>query len=196
MKRYFFGNLHVYVSLALHTHTHTLLLRAVPLERALFACRLELLDCLLVLPANLRAQLVEAHRLVFELQVRHLDCVRDHHLLHLIVRRRDSLVALEALHRALSTLRLVRDHAAHGAPRHARGCALVERSVSRLRVGAKAAVARPLHLLAHESTRHVDELAPHEHNLLAEQKLLGDDRGEPTEKVSCTVNDANRLFIF
>lgn len=83
---------------------------------------------ILILPANLVAETADCAVLTARLQAQDTQSLRNHHLLHLVVRGRDALEDLEPLHRSGPSGRLVGDHATDGLIEDPGRCSEVERT--------------------------------------------------------------------
>ena len=80
---------------------------------------------ILVLPAELLAETAEGAVLPARLEAEHTEGLGDDHALLVVIWRRDTLKGLQACHGGGTTLSLVGNHAADGAPKHLGGLAVV-----------------------------------------------------------------------
>mmetsp|Transcript_28490 Transcript_28490/g.72489 ORF Transcript_28490/g.72489 Transcript_28490/m.72489 type:complete len:212 (-) Transcript_28490:158-793(-) len=139
---------------SLGTQSEQTLLGLVELEGLRLTLGLQLLDGLLVLPADRSGQITQLAEAVPVLQAQHLQSVRHDHALHAVVGSRHTLEHLQALQSSVATLGLVGHHAAHSPPEDAGGSTEVEWATHGVGVHALAQEALVLHLLAHQATRH------------------------------------------
>ena len=80
---------------------------------------------ILVLPAELVAESADGAVLAAGLKTEDTESLRDDHALLVVVRGRNTLEGLQALHGGGTTGGLVRDHAPDGAPEHLGGSTVV-----------------------------------------------------------------------
>lgn len=152
------------------------------------------------------------HRAVLpaRLQPQDPQRLRHNHALLPIVWGRNALEELQTLEGGGATGSLVRDHAADGSEKDFGRSAVMEGArlfgvynvalvkevvVAQLNEGGSLRIefaslnGLTRYLVAEEATRNVDLLAANDNNLLAVQDLLGDDRGQPAQKMALTIND-------
>jgi len=146
------------------------------------------LDDVLVLPSDIVAQPSQRTELPSWLEAENLECGWDDHLLLLVVWGRDTLEGLEPLHGLLALLGLVWHHSSHRAPEDLGGSAEVERASGGLDVATQPQELQVLELVPVEVSAHVDALAPHDHDLVADQNVLGDDGGQTAHQVAAAIN--------
>ena len=124
------------------------------------------------------------------LQSQNTEGLWHNHALRPVVGRGDTLEDLQALKSGGTACGLVGDHATDGLVEDAAGGAEVEGTTAgRVVTGHLAEVGVVLQLGAEELAGHVEVLATDDNDLLAGEKLLGDDGSQATEKVALAVND-------
>jgi len=153
---------------------------------------LQSLDNVLVLPADVVAQPTEGAELPAWLEPENLKGGGDDHPLLLVVWGWDTLEGLESLHGILSPLGLVGNHAPHSPPEHFGGGTEVEGAAARLDIAPKPEELEHLQLVPVEVAGLVDALAPHHHNLVAVEDVLGHDGGQTAHQVATAI-DHHRL---
>jgi len=173
----------------LDLHTLHSLLAAVPLTGAHLALGLKLVDNVSVLPADLGGETAQNGVFASGLQVDLTESVRHNNALKSVVRGRDTLEDLEAVHGSGTAGGLVRDHTTDNTVEDLGRSTLVERTVLRVGVGALVLELEVLELVAHERTSHHDALGADTHDFLTVQQLLGDHRGQTTKDVVTAIND-------
>ena len=166
-----------------------LLLGGIKLGTTCLTLLLERVDNVAILPAHLRGQAADSAPLAIRAQANDTKSLGNDHLLRLVIGGRAALENLEALHGLGTTWSLVRDHAANNVSRHARRGAVVDVSARRVGGHGLATVGKHLELVTVKRARVVNALAPHEHNLLARQKLLGHNRGKAPHHVAVGIDD-------
>lgn len=153
------------------------------------------------------------HGAVFasRLEAQYPEGLRDDHALLAVVRGRNALEKLEAFQSCRAASSLVGDHAADGPVEDLGGCTMVEGAglfgvddvalvqevvvpqLQRVWLNAMFLVridTNPnMHLVAEETARNVNLLAPDDDNLLAVEDLLRDNRSKAAQKMALAVND-------
>merc|ERR1712038_2001121 len=92
------------------------------------------------------------------------------------------------LHGLLSPLGLVWHHSPDRAPKDLGRRAEMEGSSGRLDVATQPQKLQVLELVPVEVTAHVDTLASHDDDLVAQQNVLGDDGGQTAHQVAAAIN--------
>lgn len=154
------------------------------------AALLESGNDVLVLPADLVGETANGAELTAGLQSQDTEGLGDDHLLLLVVGRGNTLEDLETLKSGGTASSLVGDHATDGLVEDTRRGAEVEgTTASRVVTGHLAQVGVVLELGTEELARDVEGLGADNDDLLAVEKLLGDDGGKTTKEMALAVDD-------
>jgi hypothetical protein len=151
-------------------------------------------DNVLVLPANLVAQTADGAVLAARAEAEDTQSLGNDDTLLLVIRRRNTLEDLEALHSGGTTGGLVGNHAADSLVEDAgRGAEVEGAATGGVVTGHLAQVGVVLELGAEELARDVESLGADNDDLLAVEELLRNDAGEAAQKVALAIDDDERL---
>jgi len=131
-----------------------------------FASFLEGRDDRLILPANLVGETTELTELTTWPQSEDLERRGHDDALLLVIRGRDTLVHLQALHRVLAAVQLVRQHASDGPPEDLAWSAEMIRTTSGVRVHVLLQEIQILEFVSVEVARNVDAFTSYDNNTL------------------------------
>jgi len=154
---------------------------------------LELLDNLLVFPADLASETRQGAVLATWLQANDTQSSWDDNALDSVIWRWDTFEHLKTVQSGSTTGSLVWDHTADGTEEDAGWSAEMEWTTFRVDNATLAQESVILELVAEERSRHLDILAAHKNDALAAQDLLGDSAGQTTEQMALGIND-DHLF--
>ena len=140
----------------------------------------EFLNQLLALPTDLSCHIAKNAELSLGLQTKASSGLGDRHLLLLVIRSWHTLEDLKALQSGLTSGSLVGKHTAKGPPEEAGRGPEVERASSRVGVHSLLDELGELYLISGDGTRDDHGLAAHNDDLLAQQKLLGNNGSQTT----------------
>ena len=146
-----------------------------------------------MLPSDVVGETAEHAEAASRTKVSHAKGVRNDHALHASVLGRDTLESLEAGECLISALDLAGKHAADHAPDDLGRSPVVDRTTLRVRERALAKESSELDLVADQRSRNVHVLTPNNDNLLALQKLLGNEGGKTAKEMATSV-DNDSLF--